>query len=413
MKAKETSGFNIYMDNILNNTPNANRIHIAIFGRRNVGKSSIINRLVSQDISIVSAILGTTTDPVYKSIEINGLGACVIVDTAGFDDIDTELGELRVNKTKKIIAKTDIAILVLDASDIENNNFDFERKWIKYLEDANTYIIIAINKIDLIDKNDNTKLSQIENILDKKTICISAKNDENIKELIDAIILSLKTDDELSIVGHLINENDVVMLVMPQDIQAPKGRLILPQVQTIRDLLDNKAIIVSSTFDKIEQSLNALKKPPKLIITDSQIFKEVENIKPEASLLTSFSVLFARYKGDEKVYKNGACFIDNLKENDSILIAESCTHLPLDGDIARIKLPKMLKNKIGKNINIDIVSGNNFPDNLTPYKLIIHCGGCMATRKAILSRIKSAQKQNVAITNYGMAIAKLTNTFYV
>ncbi len=401
------------MDNTLNNTPNANRIHIAIFGRRNVGKSSIINRLASQDISIVSDILGTTTDPVYKSIEIKGLGACVIVDTAGFDDIDTELGQLRVNKTKKIIAKTDIAILVLDGSDIENNNFDFEKKWIKYLEDANTPIIIAINKIDLIDKNDNTKASQIENILDKKTICISAKNNDNIKELIDLIIISLKTDDELSIVGHLINENDVVMLVMPQDIQAPKGRLILPQVQTIRDLLDNKAIIISSTFDKIEQSLSALKNPPKLIITDSQIFKEVENIKPEGSLLTSFSVLFARYKGDEKVYKNGACFIDNLKENDSILIAESCSHLPLDGDIARIKLPKMLKNKIGQNINIDIVSGNNFPDNLTPYKLIIHCGGCMATRKAILSRIKSAQKQNVAITNYGMAIAKLTNTFYV
>ena len=401
------------MDNTLNNTPNANRIHIAIFGRRNVGKSSIINRLASQDISIVSDILGTTTDPVYKSIEIKGLGACVIVDTAGFDDIDTELGQLRVNKTKKIIAKTDIAILILDGSDIENNNFDFEKKWIKYLEDANTPIIIAINKIDLIDKNDNTKASQIENILDKKTICISAKNNDNIKELIDLIIISLKTDDELSIVGHLINENDVVMLVMPQDIQAPKGRLILPQVQTIRDLLDNKAIIISSTFDKIEQSLSALKNPPKLIITDSQIFKEVENIKPEGSLLTSFSVLFARYKGDEKVYKNGACFIDNLKENDSILIAESCSHLPLDGDIARIKLPKMLKNKIGQNINIDIVSGNNFPDNLTPYKLIIHCGGCMATRKAILSRIKSAQKQNVAITNYGMAIAKLTNTFYV
>ena len=401
------------MDNTLNNTPNANRIHIAIFGRRNVGKSSIINRLASQDISIVSDILGTTTDPVYKSIEIKGLGACVIVDTAGFDDIDTELGQLRVNKTKKIIAKTDIAILVLDGSDIENNNFDFEKKWIKYLEDANTPIIIAINKIDLIDKNDNTKASQIENILDKKTICISAKNNDNIKELIDLIIISLKTDDELSIVGHLINENDVVMLVMPQDIQAPKGRLILPQVQTIRDLLDNKAIIISSTFDKIEQSLSALKNPPKLIITDSQIFKEVENIKPEGSLLTSFSVLFARYKGDEKVYKNGACFIDNLKENDSILIAESCSHLPLDGDIARIKLPKMLKNKIGQNIKIDIVSGNNFPDNLTPYKLIIHCGGCMATRKAILSRIKSAQKQNVAITNYGMAIAKLTNTFYV
>ena len=394
----------------MNDTPNSNRTHIAIFGRRNAGKSSIINAIANQNVAIVSDNAGTTTDPVKKAIEINKIGACVIVDTAGFDD-DGELGLLRIEKTKKIIESTDIALLVFDC-DSENNDYILELKWKNELSEFGIPIIAVINKIDL-NKNYKIVEQNIKEIFDIDCVPISANKKINIDILIETIKNNLSKEDEISIVGHIVGEDDIVLLVMPQDIQAPKGRLILPQVQTIRDILDNKAIVIGATFDKFETALKSLNKPPKVIITDSQVFKEVERLKPKESALTSFSVLFARYKGDEKIYKKGADFIDNLNKKSKILIAESCSHIPLEGDIGRIKIPNMLKNKFGFAFDIDYTAGADFPSDLSKYDLIIHCGGCMGTRRQILNRIKLCEKQNKPITNYGMAIAKINGVNYI
>ncbi|TKZ31340.1 [FeFe] hydrogenase H-cluster maturation GTPase HydF [Brachyspira catarrhinii] len=394
----------------MNDTPNSNRTHIAIFGRRNAGKSSIINALANQNVAIVSENAGTTTDPVKKAIEINKIGACVIVDTAGFDD-DGELGLLRIEKTKKIVESTDIGLLVFDCN-FENEDYILELEWKNKLSEFGIPIIAVINKIDL-NKNYKTVEQNIKEIFDIDCAPISANKKINIDILIETIKNNLSKEDEISIVGHIVGEDDIVLLVMPQDIQAPKGRLILPQVQTIRDILDNKAIVVGATFDKFEKALKSLKKPPKVIITDSQVFKEVERLKPKESALTSFSVLFARYKGDEKIYKRGADFIDNLNQKSKILIAESCSHIPLEGDIGRVKIPNMLKNKFGFAFDIDYTAGADFPSDLSKYDLIIHCGGCMGTRKQILNRIRLCEKQNKPITNYGMAIAKINGVNYI
>lgn len=397
----------------MNDTPNSNRTHIAIFGRRNSGKSSIINAMANQNVAIVSDNAGTTTDPVKKAIEINKIGACVIVDTAGFDD-EGELGLLRIEKTKKIAETTDIALLVFDCGieNIENEDYLLELKWKNKLSEFGIPIIAVINKIDL-NKNYKIVEQNIKDIFDIDCVPISANKKINIDILIETIKNNISKEDEISIVGHIVGEDDIVLLVMPQDIQAPKGRLILPQVQTIRDILDNKAIVIGATFDKFENALKSLKKPPKVIITDSQVFKEVEKLKPKESALTSFSVLFARYKGDEKIYKKGADFIDNLNKESKILIAESCTHIPLEGDIGRVKIPNMLKNKFGFAFDIDYTAGADFPSDLSKYDLIIHCGGCMGTRRQILNRIKLCEKQNKPITNYGMAIAKINGVNYI
>lgn len=394
----------------MNDTPNSNRTHIAIFGRTNAGKSSIINAIANQNVAIVSDKAGTTTDPVKKAIEINKIGACVIVDTAGFDDLG-ELGLLRIEKTKKIAEKTDIALLVFDCN-IKNNDYILELKWKNQLSEFGIPIIAVINKIDL---NQNYKIVEqnIKEIFDIDCVSISVNKKINIDILIETIKNNISKEDEISIVGHIIKEDDIVLLVMPQDIQAPKGRLILPQVQTIRDILDNKAIVIGATFDKFENALKSLNKPPKVIITDSQVFKEVEKLKPKESALTSFSVLFARYKGDEKIYKKGADFIDNLNKESKILIAESCAHIPLEGDIGRVKIPNMLKNKFGFAFDIDYTTGEDFPSDLSKYDLIIHCGGCMGTRKHILNRIRLCERQNKPITNYGMAIAKINGVNYI
>ena len=394
----------------MNDTPNSNRTHIAIFGRTNAGKSSVINAIANQNVAIVSDKAGTTTDPVKKAIEINKIGACVIVDTAGFDD-EGELGLLRIEKTKKIAEKTDIALLVFDCN-IKNNDYILELKWKNQLSEFGIPIIAVINKIDL---NQNYKIVEqnIKEIFDIDCVSISVNKKINIDILIETIKNNISKEDEISIVGHIIKEDDIVLLVMPQDIQAPKGRLILPQVQTIRDILDNKAIVIGATFDKFENALKSLNKPPKVIITDSQVFKEVEKLKPKESALTSFSVLFARYKGDEKIYKKGADFIDNLNKESKILIAESCAHIPLEGDIGRVKIPNMLKNKFGFAFDIDYTTGEDFPSDLSKYDLIIHCGGCMGTRKHILNRIRLCERQNKPITNYGMAIAKINGVNYI
>ena len=394
----------------MNDTPNSNRTHIAIFGRTNAGKSSIINAIANQNVAIVSDKAGTTTDPVKKAIEINKIGACVIVDTAGFDD-NGDLGLLRIEKTKKIAEKTDIALLVFDCN-IKNNDYILELKWKNQLSEFGIPIIAVINKIDL---NQNYKIVEqnIKEIFDIDCVSISVNKKINIDILIETIKNNISKEDEISIVGHIIKEDDIVLLVMPQDIQAPKGRLILPQVQTIRDILDNKAIVIGATFDKFENALKSLNKPPKVIITDSQVFKEVEKLKPKESALTSFSVLFARYKGNEKIYKKGADFIDNLNKESKILIAESCAHIPLEGDIGRVKIPNMLKNKFGFAFDIDYTTGEDFPSDLSKYDLIIHCGGCMGTRKHILNRIRLCERQNKPITNYGMAIAKINGVNYI
>ena len=379
-------------------TPNANRLHIAFFGRCNCGKSSVINAISNQPAAIVSPTAGTTADPVLKPIEINPIGACVLIDTAGFDDTG-ELGKMRVAAAKKVIAKTDLAVMLFCGDD-----FSYEKKWLELLK--NTPVVAVVNKSDEINAPEIAAKIKAELGLDP--VCVSAKNCSGIENLKDAIVRAVPEDfSPQSITAHLCSEDDVVLLVMPQDIQAPKGRLILPQVQTIRDLLDNKCIVMSVTTDKLENALNSLKNPPKVIITDSQVFDVVYNKKPPESVLTSFSALFARYKGDIDLYVAGAEKIPELKPDDTVLIAEACSHMPLDGDIGRVKLPKMLRQIAGEELKIENTAGTDFPSDLSKYALVIHCGGCMFNRKYVLSRVYSAKNQNVPVTNYGIAIAKI------
>ena len=389
----------------MNQTPQGERVHIAFFGKTNVGKSSLINKIVNQEISIVSEIRGTTTDPVQKAMEIHGIGATLIIDTAGFDD-DSELGEKRMEKTSNILNKTDVAVIVTTPDDIISD-FSKELTWIEKIKDKNIPCLMVINKIDLSRDIESFKKRAIE-LTSKEVILVSVKENTGIEDLISSLEIICKFKDEDSICSHLVKKDDVVLLVMPQDTQAPKGRLILPQVQTIRDLLDNKCTVICTTDDRFEKSLSILKNYPNLIITDSQVFAKIYPLKPEESKLTSFSVLFSRYKGDVDEFVKGAAFIDLLKDNDKVLIAEACTHNPQDGDIARVKLPMLLRKKTGKNLDIDVVSGNNFPNNLEDYSLIIHCGACMFNKKYVLNRIDSAKSSQIPITNYGIAIAYIT-----
>ena len=389
----------------MNQTPQGERVHIAFFGKTNVGKSSLINKIVNQEISIVSEISGTTTDPVKKAMEIHGIGAALIIDTAGFDD-DSELGEKRMEKTSHILNKTDIAVIVTTPDDIISD-FSKELTWIEKIKEKNIPYLMVINKIDLSKDMDILKKRAIE-LTSKEAILVSVKENIGIEDLITSLEIICKFKDEDSICSHLVKKDDVVLLVMPQDTQAPKGRLILPQVQTIRDLLDNECTVICTTDERFEKSLSILKNSPNLIITDSQVFAKIYPLKPKESKLTSFSVLFSRYKGDVDEFVRGAGFIDLLKDNDKVLIAEACTHNTQDGDIARVKLPMLLRKKTGKNLDIDVVSGNNFPSKLEDYSLIIHCGACMFNKKYVLNRIESAKSSQIPITNYGIAIAYIT-----
>ena len=392
----------------LNDTPNASRLHIGVFGRTNSGKSSLINKLTGQSVSIVSDISGTTTDLVYKAMEFHPLGPCVFIDTAGFDD-ESELAVKRIEKTKLAGEKTDIAIMVISA---ENNSFAEncqELTWYEYFKKKNIPVIFIINKSDLSLENAKMLSAKIEEFTKEKPLIISCINDNDTTEIKNALIRKMPQDyDTAFITGNLVNEDDVIMLVMPQDIQAPKGRLILPQVQTIRELLDRKCITICVTADKIKQGLSSLVKPPKLIITDSQVFPLVYETKPKESMLTSFSVLFAAYKGDLTYYIEGAKAIDTLTENSRVLIAECCTHAPLAEDIGRVKIPNMLRKRFGKKLIIEHVSGTDFPKDLAKYDLIIQCGGCMFNRRYILSRIDRAKQQKIPMTNYGVTIAHIT-----
>lgn len=385
----------------LTDTPNANRLHIALFGRRNSGKSSLINALTGQDTALVSDTPGTTTDLVSKAMEMQGIGPCLFIDTPGFDD-EGELGELRVSRTLKAIEKTDIALLLCG-----DTTFSHEKEMLALLKKKNIPVIPVLNKID-IRENSDSLATYIEKECKIRPLLVSAKEEIGIEQIRQAILEKLPSDfGQQSITGELTAENDLVLLVMPQDIQAPKGRLILPQVQTIRELLDKKCLVVSCTTDKLTETLQALARPPKLIITDSQVFKAVYEQKPEESKLTSFSVLFAGYKGDIHYYVESAAVIESLTEASRVLIAEACTHAPLTEDIGRVKLPRLLRKRIGEKLQIDIVGGTDFPQDLTPYDLIIHCGACMFNRKYVLSRIERAREQHIPMTNYGVAIAYL------
>ena len=386
----------------LNNTPSANRLHIALFGRRNSGKSSLINALTGQDTALVSDIPGTTTDPVSKAMELHGIGPCVIIDTPGFDDEGT-LGEMRIERTLKAIERTDIALLLC-----EENDLRIEVEWMLQLKAKNIPVILIINKAD-IRKDIACMANGIEKEFGKKPIVVSAKDKEGMEDIRLAILEKLPQDfEQPSITGDLVSENDLVLLVMPQDIQAPKGRLILPQVQTLRELLDKQCLVMSCTTDKLPQALKALAYPPKLIITDSQAFKTVYEQKPAESLLTSFSVLMAGYKGDIRQFVEGASAIDSLTEHSRVLIAEACAHAPLTEDIGRVKIPRLLRKKTGEGLQIDMVSGSDFPKDLSGYDLIIHCGACMFNRKHVMNRLEQASKQQVPMTNYGIALAHLT-----
>ena len=385
----------------LNNTPSANRLHIALFGRRNSGKSSLINALTGQDIALVSDIPGTTTDPVNKAMELHGIGPCVIIDTPGFDDEGT-LGEMRIERTLKAIERTDIALLFCN-----ENNLQEENIWKEQLRAKNIPVILLLNKAD-IRENASAIATHIEQTLHQKPIIISAKEKQGMEDIRLAILEKLPQDfEQASITGDLVSENDLVLLVMPQDIQAPKGRLILPQVQTMRELLDKKCLVMSCTTDKLPQTLKALAYPPKLIITDSQVFKTVYEQKPKESLLTSFSVLMAGYKGDIRQFIEGASAIDRLTDSSRVLIAEACAHAPMTEDIGRVKIPRLLRKKIGEGLQIDMVSGNDFPKDLSMYDLIIHCGACMFNRKHVMNRLESASAQQVPMTNYGITLAHL------
>lgn len=386
----------------LNDTPRANRLHIGIFGKRNSGKSTLINALTGHNVSVVSDVAGTTTDLVYKTIEIYGIGPCVLIDTAGFDD-EGYLGEMRVDKTKTAMEKTDIALVLFT-----DENMEMELEWINKFRERKTPVIPVINKADSLP-NIGIIRRKISDTLKYEPVLISALTKSGIEKIREEILRKLPEDyDNKSITGNLVAEDDIVLLVMPQDIQAPKGRLILPQVQTIRELLDKKCIVISCTADKIQQSLAVLSKPPKLIITDSQVFPLVYRLKPRESLLTSFSVLFAALKGDIDYFVKSAAVIDSLTPDSKVLIAEACTHVPISEDIGTIKIPRMLRQKAGDGITIKNVHGNDFPEDLTPYDLIIQCGSCMFNRKFVLNRVEKAKEQNVPMTNYGIAIAHLS-----
>lgn len=379
----------------LNEKVSAERVHIAFFGLRNAGKSSVVNAVTNQELSVVSDVKGTTTDPVKKAMELLPVGPVVIIDTAGIDD-EGDLGKLRVEKTRKILNKTDVAILVVDAlkgKKQEDLNLieDFKKRNIPY--------IVAFNKCDLITEKQELKENEIY---------VSAKENININELKELIgKLSNPETEEKTLLGDIIKSGDTVVLVTPIDSSAPKGRLILPQQQTIRELLDIGATVVVTKDTELKETLQKLKNPPTLVITDSQAFKKVSAIVPENVELTSFSILFARYKGELWGAVNGAGELDNLQDGDCVLISEGCTHHRQCGDIGTEKLPDWIKNYTKKDVKFDFTSGSDFPDNLKKYKLIIHCGACMLTEREMKSRIAISGEQQVPISNYGIIIAKI------
>ncbi len=386
------------------NKVRAERIHIAIYGRTNSGKSSLINAITGQDAAIVSDIAGTTTDPVNKSMEVPGLGAVTFIDTAGFDDKGA-LGGERLERTRQTADRTDVAIIVL----VPGGDIPEEAEWISMFRERRTPVIAVINKTDTLTDTD-TFAAGVEARTGLRPIPVSAKTGAGIGTLIEAISqVARESDAPASILGDMVAAGDVVMLVMPQDSQAPNGRLILPQVQVMRELLDRKCITVGCVPEDMEAALGALSAPPELVVTDSQAFATVSSLTPPESRLTSFSVLMAHHKGDIKKFMEGAAAIDRLTADSRVLIAEACTHAPATEDIGRVKIPAMLRKRVGQGLKVDVVGGADFPEDLTVYDLVIHCGACMFNRRHVISRIEKAAAQGVPITNYGIAIAYLTS----
>lgn len=384
----------------LNDTVSADRVHISFFGKRNVGKSSLLNSVTGQNISVVSDVLGTTTDPVKKAMELLPLGPVLIIDTPGFDD-EGALGELRVEKTREILSKTDVAVLVVDS---QGELDEREKEFIALAEEKKLPLIIAHNKSDLLDEIPATK---------DNNIWVSAVDKNNINELKELLAsLSKSAKNERKIVSDLLDKGDVVVLVTPIDESAPKGRLILPQQQTIRDILDKGCIAIVTQVEELSKTLESLKNPPKMVITDSQAFKKVSSLVPESIPLTSFSILFARYKGNLPAQIKGAAVLSKLVDSDKVLIAEGCTHHRQCGDIGTVKMPMWIRRHSGKNPEFHFTSGGEFPKDLSEYRLVVHCGGCMLNEAEIKHRVMTAEKANVPVVNYGVAIAQMNGILY-
>lgn len=384
-------------------TPRGMRVHIGFFGRCNVGKSSLINALCGQEIAIVSEIAGTTTDAVVKNMEIGPIGPCVLIDTAGFDDV-SPLGEKRREQSRRAAQKCDLAVVVCGVTD----DYDVEKEWIERFEKRGVPVVAVLGKVDmLIDPE--ARATNVEQQLGRRPLLVSASQKEGVAQLVETMVERLRErgEDRFTITGGLVEAGDVVVMVMPQDSSAPKGRIILPQVQTLRELLDKRCVALCCQPEELEGLLAGLKSAPKLIITDSQVFGYVADRVPQGSMLTSFSVLMACYKGDAEVFMVGAATIDRLTESSRVLIAEACSHAPATEDIGRVKLPMMLRRRVGQGLDVTVVGGNDFPEDLTPYDLIIHCGACMFTRRHVIERLACAEEQGVPMTNYGIAIAHL------
>lgn len=367
------------------------RLHIGVFGKTNVGKSSLLNKITNQEVSIVSELAGTTTDVVEKSMELLPIGPVTFLDTAGLDD-NTELAAKRIEKTMKVLNRIDVAVIVCDNRGLD----DVEDELIKKLDELKIPYLIVVNKCD-INKAD----------LNREALYTSVKTDDQLVFRFKEMLVKLLPDDFVNspqIVGDLVEPKSTVILVIPIDKEAPKGRIILPQVQTLRDLLDSNCLTYVVKEDELKQALDNLKTKPALVITDSQAFRKVSEIVPDDIPLTSFSILFARLKGDLDEFVNGAKAIENLKDGDMVLILESCTHHAIEDDIGRVKIPNLLRKKTGKNLVIHNFAGHDFPD-IKDYKLIIHCGACMTNRREVLSRIVLAGKAGVPITNYGITIS--------
>ena len=399
----------------LNSTPSANRVHIGFFGRRNAGKSSVVNAVTGQELAVVSDTKGTTTDPVYKSMELLPIGPVMIIDTPGFDD-EGALGELRVRKTKQVLNKTDIAVLVVDATEGKKQ---CDEELIRIFKEKEIPYIIVNNKADLLSDEISEKVCQ-NNVSEQRkaeqNALLSSGQEQYVSALTGAGIYELKEcigkltpneDMTLKIVGDLLHPGDFVVLVVPIDSAAPKGRLILPQQQTIRDVLEANAADIVVKESELKQTLEQLGRSPAMVITDSQVFEQVSEEVSEEIPLTSFSILMARYKGYLETAVNGVAAIDHLKDGDKILISEGCTHHRQCDDIGTVKIPRWLKQHTGKELIIETSSGTEFPEDLTSYALVIHCGGCMLNEREVKYRMKCAEDQKVPFTNYGIAIAQM------
>ncbi len=379
----------------LNETVSAERVHIGFFGMRNAGKSSLVNAVTGQKLSLVSDVLGTTTDPVKKAMELLPLGPVVIIDTPGLDD-EGELGLMRVERTKQVLTQTNIAVLVVDST---KGLTDADRELVELFKKREIPYIIALNKSDL--------LTDVP-VSGENEIYVSAENGFNINELKEKMAVMIKSSgNDKKLLADIVSSGDTVVLVIPIDSSAPKGRLILPQQQTIRELLEIGATVVASRDSELKQTLDSLKNPPKLVITDSQAFGKVSKIVPENVWLTSFSILFARYKGDLATVIKGAVQLDKLQDGDRVLISEGCTHHRQCKDIGTVKIPGWVENYTGKKIDFEFTSGGDFPEDLSKYALVIHCGGCMLNEREMKSRLSRSADNNVPITNYGIAIAQM------